>query len=39
LIAHIRELGLENGNKLLQVSNLRLQSCYIVGRTLSRCVK
>jgi hypothetical protein len=38
LIAHIRELGLKNGNKLLQVGNLRLQGSDL-GRMLSRCIK
>jgi hypothetical protein len=29
LIADIRELALEESNKLLQVSNLRLRGCYL----------
>jgi hypothetical protein len=38
LIADIRQLGLEESNKLLQVSNLRLKGCYL-GRTLSYRIK
>ena len=39
LLAHIRQLSLQQNDSLFQLLNLRLKGCYVVPCVLFRCIK